>query len=295
MYRCVAENSRRADGVMGAIVGDVCGSIYEHKNRKTVWPRLINLYNPACRFTDDTVMTVATMDALLTHGDFAKAYFEWGNRYPHAGYGGRFKGWLKSGGGPYGSYGNGSAMRAGPCGWVYDSFEHAMDLASRAAIVTHNHPEGVKGARAVALAVCRAADGDPKRVIKDSVQRLLAYSRDSLESGEFREYGYDLSRSLADIRPGYAFDESCQGTVPEAITAFLESRSFTHALQLAISIGGDTDTVACVAGAVAGAYYRIPGRLLRFVRNKLPGEMLAVIDRFKEKFGVVRRWTWRFG
>ena len=272
--------------MLGTLIGDICGSIYEFNNLKTDNPRSINLINDRCELTDDSILTVATMHACLDGGwadeNFsmrcAKLYREYGRQYPHpmGGYGGRFASWLTDDTmGPYNSWGNGSAMRASPIGWLHGAgdvdLKKVMELAKATAIPTHNHPEGVKGAQAVAVAVylARGGDGEPKE---------KEYIKSSIET----TFGYDLSRKLDDIRPTYAFDESCQGTVPVALIAFLESEDFTHAIQLAISVGGDTDTLACITGAVAGAYYKdVSEDLMRFVDERIE-PFTNVIGRFSE-------------
>lgn len=257
---------RQEYGIMGAVIGDVCGSIYEYRNRKTDDPRSINLIKVKCDFTDDSILTVATMHACLDGGwtgkNFSglcgKRYLEYGRKYPHplGSYGGGFINWLNDGKmKPYNSWGNGSAMRASPVGWLGGaggaSLDTVMELAKATAIPTHNHPEGIKGAQAVAAAVYLARDTGDKAAVKSYVENT---------------FGYDLSAKLDDIRRTYTFDVSCQGTVPVAIIAFLESEDFRHAIQLAISVGGDTDTLACITGAVAGAYYKdVPEDLLQFV------------------------------
>jgi ADP-ribosylglycohydrolase len=192
--------------VIGAIIGDVIGSVHEHAGTKTTdFP----LFVPGSRFTDDTVLTIATADALLTDGDYARAYREWGNRYLRAGYGGAFKRWLRTpGAGPYGSFGNGSAMRVSPVAYAFSSIDEVLAEAKRSAAVTHDHPEGIKGVQATALAVYLARTGVARAEIRAEI---------------VRRFGYDLSRTIEEIRPSYAFDVTCQGSVPEALTAFFET------------------------------------------------------------------------
>lgn len=254
--------------MLGAIAGDVCGSIYERDNLKTDQPDAIPLFDKRSRFTDDTVLTVATAEACLGGGDFAAAYKSWGRRYPDAGYGKGFRAWMLSDDTkPYGSQGNGSAMRVSPVGWLFASFDATMAEAERGAAATHNHPEGIKGAQAVAAAIYWARAGCGKDAIRDGVQS---------------RFGYDLDRRIDDIRPGYRFDATCPGSVPEAILAFLESRDVADAIRLGISLGGDSDTIACVAGAIAEAFYGgVPGDLAGFARGKLAPDMLAVLERFE--------------
>jgi ADP-ribosylglycohydrolase len=194
-------------------------------------------------------------------------------KYPHAGYGSSFYHWIFSPhDGPYNSWGNGSAMRVSPVGFAFDSIDDVMREAERNAAVTHNHPEGIKGAQATALAVFFARKGESKEYITREISNRFAY---------------DLSRSLDEIRPGYSFDVSCQGSVPESIIAFLESRDFEDAVRKAISLGGDSDTMACIAGGIAQAFYKeIPEFITKNVRERLPEEFLLIIDKFTTSFGV---------
>ena len=229
----------------GAIIGDIVGSVYEFDNIKT---KEFPLLQQQCFFTDDTVMTVAVAKALLIareeNRDFKEILVEqmqdFGRRYPGRGYGGRFAQWLLAKDPqPYGSYGNGSAMRVAPCGLMAVTMSEALSLAKASAEVTHNHPEGIKGAQAVAGAVFLAKGHFPKEDIRNFIEINF----------------YDLEESLDQIRPGYQFNETCQQTVPQAIQAFLESESFEDAIRNAISIGGDSDTVAAITGAIAWPYY----------------------------------------
>jgi ADP-ribosylglycohydrolase len=251
----------------GAILGDIFGSIYEFNNRKTDKPDTIDLLNPRCYYTDDTVMTIATAEAALGDRSYAESAYVWGRLYPHAGYGGGFMRWLRSGKfTPYNSWGNGSAMRVSPVGWLFGTLKETLAKAKKSADFSHNHPEGIKGAQATAAAIFMARNGAAKPEIKDYIAAT---------------FGYDLNRTVREIRPGYAFNESCQGTVPEAIIVFLESRDFTDAMQLGISIGGDTDTLCAITGGIAEAFYRnIPPEFIAFARTKLDESMLSVIDEF---------------
>lgn len=256
--------------MLGAIAGDVIGSVYEHAGLKSLeFP----LFGPGSRFTDDTVLTVATAQAVLEGGDFAALYHYYGNRYPHAGYGGAFRQWLRSDSlEPYGSWGNGSAMRVSPLGLAAGSIDEAMRLAEASAAVTHDHPEGIRGAQAVALAVYLARTGDDQASIRREIESRI---------------GYDLSRTLADIRPGYRFEVSCQNSVPEAMTAFLESRSAESAIRNAVSLGGDADTQAAIAGGIAEAYWGgLPDAIVRETRDRLPLEFIEVIDEFSRRYPV---------
>lgn len=239
--------------MFGAIAGDIIGSIFEWHNVKTT---NFELFNRQSRFTDDTVMTVAIADAILNrevYGNFIidtieakKAYKyklrEYGKKYPDAGYGQMFNDWLTSKElRPYKSYGNGSAMRVSPVGFAFNSLKEVLKEAKRSAVVTHNHREGVKGAQAVASAVFLARTGRSKKEIKEYIEK---------------KFKYNLNRRLDDIRPGYKFDSSCQGSIPEAIISFLEADSYEDAVRKAVSIGGDSDTIACIAGGIAQAYYK---------------------------------------
>ena len=250
--------------MIGAIIGDIVGSVYEWNNIKT---KEFPLFREGCHFTDDTVMTIAVAEALMNGGErdhFIDAMKKYGRMYPNAGYGGRFGAWLSSDSRePYNSWGNGSAMRVSPVGfWLeagsdYKTIYDAVDrYAIRSAEVTHNHPEGIKGARAVAYAIMLMRHWRKEGTIEGGKRQL----REVMEG----EYGYDLSRTLDEIRPTYQFDESCQGTVPQAITAFLESTDFEDAIRNAISLGGDSDTLAAITGGIAEAAYGVP----RWIRDK---------------------------
>jgi ADP-ribosylglycohydrolase len=248
--------------MLGALAGDMIGSVYEVRPIKTTdFP----LFVAQSTFTDDTVLTVAVADAILNERDYATALKVWGRRYPNAGYGGTFIHWLHAADSqPYHSWGNGSAMRVSPVGWAYDHRETVLTEAERSAAVTHNHPEGIKGAQATALAIYLARIGQPKGTIRVEIEQ---------------HFGYDLSPTLAELRPSYRFDVSCQGTVPTALLAFLESSDVESAIRLAISLGGDSDTLACIAGSIAQAYYRtIPPAMEAEVRHRLPEDMVAVVD-----------------
>lgn len=254
--------------MIGAIIGDIVGSVFEHKPIKTTKFKLLN---PGSRFTDDTVLTVAVADALLKERDYATSLREWGQKYPAAGYGESFDKWLFSEvAEPYNSWGNGAAMRVSPAGFAFNHLSEALEEAQAQASVTHNHPEGIKGARAVAAAIFMARSGNSKSEIRNYIEL---------------EYKYDLGRSIKEIRPDYSFDISSQGSVPEAIIAFLDSSDYESALRLAVSLGGDSDTLACISGSIAQAYYgEIPEKLKSTAREMLPEEMLRVIDAFEKEF-----------
>lgn len=254
--------------MLGAIIGDIVGSVYEHRNIKT---KDFPLFAAGSRFTDDTVCTVAVADAMLTGGRFADALRAYVRRYPEAGYGGMFRDWGLSDDRPaYGSWGNGSAMRVSPVAYAGGTVEEVLALARRSAEATHDHPEGIRGAEAVALAVRLALDGRDRREIRRAVES---------------RFGYDLSRSVEEIRPGYRFDISCAGTVPPALTCALEATGYEDALRNAVSIGGDSDTIACIAGGLAEALYGLPAPIAAQGRSYLDPALLAVVDRFAAAYG----------
>ena len=255
--------------MIGGITGDVIGSVFEWNNIKTTQFPLISEFSG---FTDDTVLTVAIADALLNDLDYSYVLKKWGNRYPRAGYGGNFILWLNTTDNkPYNSWGNGSAMRVSPIGYFFDSLEETLKAAKQSAEVTHNHPEGIKGAQATAAAIYLARTGKTKQEIKEYIES---------------NFNYDLSRRIDDIRLIYSFDVSCQGSVPESIIAFLESEDFESAIRLAISLGGDSDTIACITGSIAHAFYKeIDEELIIEIRERLPMEMLEIIDQFKNRTG----------
>lgn len=260
----------RENRILGAITGDIIGSSYEFNNVKSLD---FELFTNATYFTDDSVLTIATMYTLLNSADYSKVYHDFGIRYPHRGYGGNFKNWLCSSDlKPYNSYGNGSAMRASPIGWYCNSIDDVLAEAKRSAEVTHNHLEGIKGAQAAALAVFLARTGKSKKDIKKTIEQ---------------QFNYNLDRTIDEIRPYYQFDVSCQGTVPEAIIAFLESSDYENAIRLAVSIGGDSDTLAAITGGIAEAFYReIPEDISDFVQVILgPDLMNDIVIPFSEKYG----------
>lgn len=254
--------------MFGTIIGDIVGSVYERHNIKiTTFP----LFIKESRFTDDTAMTIATADAILNQRDYGAAYHDWGNRYLRVGYGKTFKTWLASSNPqPYNSWGNGSAMRVSPVGWAFDTLEEVLKQAELTALPTHNHPEGIKGAQAVAAAVFMARLGKNKEEIKQ-------YIADT--------FGYDLNRKVADFSPTYTFDVSCQGSVPEAIIAFLEGEDYENTVRIAVSIGGDSDTIAAIAGGIAEAFYKkIPAAIVAEAKTRLPRDIQEVITSFNQKF-----------
>jgi ADP-ribosylglycohydrolase len=258
--------------MIGVIAGDVIGSVFERRPTKAVdFP----LFHERSRFTDDTVLTIATARAILEGVPYERAYRELGRRYPNAGYGGSFYAWLfEEDPQPYNSWGNGSAMRVAPVGLAFHSAEEVLREAERSAAVTHDHPEGIKGAQATALAVFLARTGAPKETIRREL---------------IRRFGYDLDRTVEGIRPSYRFDVSCQGSVPEAIVAFLDSGSVEEAIRLAISRGGDSDTQAAIAGGIAHAFHGgVPEPIEVAVRRLLPAEFIEVIDAYGRAYPVGR-------
>jgi ADP-ribosylglycohydrolase len=254
--------------MLGAIIGDIIGSSYEFEGIKTTdFP----LFTSASRFTDDTVLTVSVADCLLHDLDYAKTFKEYGRRYPNAGYGGRFGKWLQSDDlKPYSSLGNGSAMRVSPVGFAFSTIDDVLREAERSALPTHNHPEGIKGAQAIAAAIFLARTGRGKNEIRELIKK---------------RFSYNLNRTLDEIRPDYRFDETCQGSVPEAIIAFLESTDYEDAIRKAVSLGGDADTLACMAGGIAEAYYKkIPPNIVRRAKKILDKELLAIVNEFTGRF-----------
>lgn len=237
--------------MIGAIIGDIVGSVYEFRSIKT---KEFPLFDEECRLTDDSIMTIAVAKALIKtkkedsdlEKEVVKEMLEWGRKYPFAGYGGNFVLWLtEDNPKPYNSYGNGSAMRVSACGFYAKSLDEALDWAESSARVSHNHYEGIKGAKATAAAIFFAKSGKSKEYIKDYIEK------------EF----YVLSESVDEIRKYYEFDVTCQGTVPPALQCFLESESFEDAIRNAISLGGDSDTLACITGGIAEAFYGVPDEL----------------------------------
>ena len=261
----------------GAILGDMIGSPYEFDqgNKSKDFP----LFCRHSHFTDDTVMTIAVAEALMDaqgvtdmdriRGSLIRAMRKWGKRYPHAGYGGRFGVWLFLGSDePYNSFGNGSAMRVSSAAWLFEDLATVRKMARLSAEVTHNHPEGIKGAEATASAIFLARTGSSKEEIKAYIQE---------------NFQYDLSRTCEQIRPHYHHVESCQETVPEAITAFLEGGSFEDVIRTAVSLGGDCDTLTCIAGSVAEGFYGVPEALKVECRKRLPKELAAVLNAFETR------------
>ena len=254
--------------MVGAIIGDIIGSPYEFDATKEYNFEIFKLHSD---YTDDSVMTIATAVAILGDGDYAKAYREGARSDSARGYGGMFRKWIHSDTmGPYGSFGNGSAMRVSPVGWAYDSMQEVLEQAERSAAVTHNHPEGIKGAQATALAIYLARKRHTKDQIRDAISGL---------------FQYNLNRNCEEIRPSYEFDATCQGTVPEAIIAFLDSNGFEDAIRLSVSLGGDADTMGAITGSIAHAFYReIPSDIGKKALCMLPKEYLTILRKFKDTF-----------
>jgi ADP-ribosylglycohydrolase len=263
---------REAAAMLGAIAGDIIGSVYEGK---LAWlgagsAQFEPLFARRARFTDDTVLTVAVAEGILHGGDLVDLFKDYARSYPGAGYGGTFRRWAESDDRtPYNSWGNGSAMRVSPVGHAYDTLSEVLIRARWTAEVTHDHPEGIKGAQATAAAVYLARTGGSKEEIRDYVERKFAY---------------DLSARLDDLRPHFDFNVSCQGTVPPALLAFLESTDYEHAVRLAVSLGGDADTLAAIAGGVAGAFYGVPDAIREETLRRLDDRLRGVVAEFEERF-----------
>ncbi|HLY09824.1 MAG TPA: ADP-ribosylglycohydrolase family protein [Planctomycetota bacterium] len=254
--------------MLGALVGDIVGSVYEWSNHRS---KTFPLFSPACIFTDDSVLTVALAESILDGSDYAVVMRAYGRRYPSAGYGGMYRRWLLNPAlGPYGSFGNGAAMRISPAGWAFDTLEETLDRALLYTAVTHDHPEGIKGAQAVAGAIWLARHRATKDELRTWVERTA---------------GYDLSRTCDEIRPGYRFNESCQKTVPEALVAFLESTDFEDAIRNGVSLGGDSDTLTCITGSVAEAFYGgVPAGIEREAVARLDDPLRDTLRRFRDRF-----------
>jgi len=255
--------------MLGAIAGDIIGSVYERNNIKT---KSFELFTFKSKFTDDSVLTFATMDSIVNGKSFNQSYKQWFRSYPHAGFGESFKKWgMSDKTKPYNSYGNGSAMRVSPIGFYYNSLDEVLMKAEESAIVTHNHPEGIKGAKATAAAIFLASSGRGKVDIKNYIEET---------------FGYNLSENIDSIRTWYSFDVSCKGSVPQAIKSFLESDSYEDAIRNAISIGGDSDTIACITGGIAEAFYKkIPEYITRVAKELLTKEMKEILEIFYTQRG----------
>lgn len=262
--------------MIGAIIGDIVGSRYEYINHRS---KEFTLFDKKCKPTDDSIMSLAVAKAILASGDDIEilsvntvAYMqELGRQYEHAGYGRHFYRWLwLEDPRPYNSYGNGAGMRVGPCGFAADSLEHAKTLSAAVTKVTHNHPEGMKGAEAIAVAVFLARSGKDKKDIRTYIE----------------ENYYEIDFKIDELRRMYRFDVSCQGSVPVALEAFFESTDFEDAIRTAISVGGDSDTIAAMTGAVAEAYYGVPEKILAEVTGFLDERQLEIIHSFEQKYSA---------
>jgi len=257
-------------GIIGAIAGDVIGSAYEFNPTRDYH---FELFTPESTFTDDTVLTMANALWLLedqehTHERLVEIMRDLCNSYQWRGYGGRFARWITDKNPqPYNSYGNGSAMRVSPVGYYAQTLDEALNLAKVSAEVTHNHPEGIKGAQATAAAIFLARQGKKKEEIKEYIEK---------------EIGYDLSRTLEQIRPDYAFNELCQTTVPEALTCYLEGYNYEDVIRLAVSLAADADTLAAIAGPIASAVWEVPNEISQPVIAKLSEEFCTTLLRFNE-------------
>jgi ADP-ribosylglycohydrolase len=259
--------------MLGAIAGDIIGSVFE---ANWGWqliksPHFKPLFDARARFTDDTVLTVAVAESILRGSDLAVLFKEYARRYPNAGYGNTFSRWAASNSTkPYNSWGNGAAMRVSPVGFAYDSLDEVLERAGATAAVTHDHPEGVKGAQATATAVFLARTGSGKDEIRQTIES---------------RFGYDLSPRLDELRPSFQFDVSCQRTVPPAIMAFLESTDYESAVRLAISLGGDADTLAAIAGGIAHAFYRgVPEQIRQQAIERLDDRLRSVVEDFERRY-----------
>jgi len=254
--------------MLGAIAGDIIGSRFERNPIQTI---NFELFHPDCRFTDDSVLTLAVADHIFLGSDLIDTLKEYFNQYPDAGYGEHFMQWASSPSRkPYNSFGNGSAMRVSPVGFAFDSLETVLKKARATAEVTHNHPEGIKGAQATAAAIFLSRTGNSKKEIKRFIET---------------QFQYNLSEPLDAIRPQYTFDATCQGSVPQAITAFLESESFEDAVRKAVSLGGDSDTQACIAGGIAHAFYgKLPDIISAEVHIRLEVPLRQILALFCDRF-----------
>ena len=256
--------------MLGAIAGDIVGSVYENFPTKR---KDFSLFTPESTFTDDSVLTIAVADAILTTSDYGGTIKSYARKYPMRGYGAGFMKWMLSPADkPYYSYGNGSAMRVSPVGHAFNSEKDLLREAKRSAECTHNHPDGITGAQATALAIFMARSGSDKQSIRTSIEN---------------RFDYDLSRTIDEVRPGYTIDLTCPGSVPESIIAFLDSNSFEDAVRNAISLGGDADTQASIAGAIAEAHYRtIPLEILTKIRKILTKSLWHKTQEFYHRFGI---------
>jgi len=257
--------------MLGAIAGDIIGSVFEWENCKS---KEFPLFSKKSTFTDDSVLTFAIANAILTKTDYAKNLRDFSHKFPNRGYGSGFSQWLGSSE-QFFSYGNGAAMRVSPVGFAFDTLDKVIEEAEKSAAPSHNHVEGIKGARATAAAIFLARTGKTKEEIKNYITE---------------NFSYDLDRKVDDIRPTYEFNETCQGTVPEAIIAFLESTDFEDAIRTAVSLGGDSDTLACITGGIAQAFYKvIPTVIVTGIIERLDLKLLRVLHKFNKKYSLKSR------
>ena len=253
--------------MIGAIAGEIIGSHYEWHRIKT---KEFELFHPKSRFTDDTTLSMAIAKSILDGEPYLDNVVDFGLRYFDVGYGGSFKKWLKGDEHePYNSWGNGSAMRVSPIAWAFESEEKVLEEARKSAEITHNHPEGIKGAEATALAIFMARKGATKEEIRERIST---------------QFEYDLSRTIDEIRPAYKFEVSCAKSVPESIICFLDSDSFEDCIRNCISLGGDADTMGAIAGGIAEAYYGVPKEIEEKALTYLPNEFLEILERFQNRY-----------
>lgn len=255
--------------MIGAIAGDIIGSVYEFRSIKPEFN--FPLFTEESFFTDDTVLTAALADSILTGTGYEFRIKEYARLYSDCSYGSSFGRLVfSSNNKPYNSWGNGSAMRVSPIGWAYNDIETVLIKAKESAEITHNHPEGIKGAQATALAIFLARTGVAKQDIKNEIEK---------------RFGYNLNLDLEELRKNYTFNESCQGTVPQAIYTFLISEDFEDSIRKAIYIGGDSDTLACINGSIAEAFYNgLPEEIRKMVFKKLDALLTRVVKEFSDKF-----------
>lgn len=254
--------------MLGAIAGDIIGSVYEFDDEKPDYDFV--LFTDQSHFTDDSILTIALAESILTNSDYNLKLYEYYHRYPHGGYGGMFHRWAKvKNSPPYNSYGNGSAMRVSPVAWAYNDLDTVLLKAKESAKVTHNHPEGIKGAQSTAAAIFLARSGKSKNEIKKFIEE---------------EFNYFLDFELEDLREYYTFNETCQKTVPQAIYTFLISENFEDSIRKAIYIGGDSDTLACINGSIAEAFYGIPDTIVRETLSRLDVQLLKVVNEFRDRY-----------
>lgn len=254
--------------MIGSIIGDIIGSVHEFSSTKSM---AFPLFQEGSTFTDDTVLTLAVADCLVSGKSYVDSFHQYTSAYPDRGYGLRFYQWVRSGSrDPYNSWGNGSAMRVSPVGYAFEDLSSVLVESKRSAEVTHNHAEGIRGAQATATAIFLARQGESKKAIRRAIEK---------------RFGYNLKRTIDEIRPAYTFTESCQQTVPEAITAFLDSTDYEDAVRLAISLGGDADTLACITGGIAEAYYGgVPSNIAKMGLLRLDKKLREILDSFSTKY-----------